>query len=169
MNETVTFAQIFTNGTFLAILGAALAVLLAGSGSAKGVGIAGEAASGLISENPERFGQAILLQALPGTQGIYGLLTAFMILNKIGLLSGHIVVSSLEGAALFASALPIAIVGYLSAIAQGRVSAAAIGIIAKKPEDLAKGITFAAMVETYAVLALLASILAINGIKIMGA
>ncbi|MDR0406128.1 MAG: V-type ATP synthase subunit K [Clostridiales bacterium] len=167
MNEvTVTFAQIFTNGTFLAILGAAAAVFLAGAGSAKGVGIAGEAASGLIAEEPERFGQAILLQALPGTQGIYGLLTAFMILNKIGLLSGNIAVSSAEGAMLLAAALPIAFVGYFSAIAQGRVSASAIGIIAKRPEDLAKGITFAAMVETYAVLALLASILAVNGITI---
>lgn len=165
----MTITEVITNGTFLAVLGAAVAVIFAGMGSAKGVGIVGEAASGLISENSERFGQAILLQALPGTQGIYGLLTAFMILSKIGLLTGTIVVSSLEGAALFAAALPIAIVGYFSAIAQGRVSAAAIGIIAKKPEDLAKGITFAAMVETYAVLALLASILAINGINIIGA
>ncbi len=164
----MTITQIITNGTFLAVLGAAFAVIFAGMGSAKGVGIAGEAASGLVSEDPDRFGQCLLLQALPGTQGIYGLLAAFMILNKIGLLSGNIAVSSLEGAALFAAALPIAIVGYFSAISQGRVSAAAIGIIAKKPEELAKGITFAAMVETYAVLALLASILAINGIPVLG-
>ncbi len=164
----MTFTEVITNGTFLAVLGAALAVIFAGMGSAKGVGIVGEAASGLISEDSDRFGQAILLQALPGTQGIYGLLTAFMILNKIGLLSGNIAVSSLEGLALLASAMPIAIVGYFSAISQGRVAASAIGIIAKKPEDLAKGITFAAMVETYAVLALLASILAINGLPVLG-
>lgn len=165
----MSISEVLTNGTFLAILGAAIAVILSGMGSAKGVGIAGEAASGLISENSDRFGQAILLQALPGTQGIYGLLTAFMILNKIGLLSGNVIVSPIEGMALLAAALPIALVGYFSAVAQGRVSAAAIGIIAKNPEDLAKGITFAAMVETYAVLALLASILAINGLNIIGA
>ena len=164
----MTFLEFITNGTFLAILGAAVAVIFSGMGSARGVGIVGEAASGLVAEEPNRFGPTLLLQALPGTQGIYGLLTAFMILNKIGLLSGNISVSSLEGAALFAAALPITVVGYFSAIFQGRVSAAAIEIIAKRPEELAKGITYAAMVETYAVLALLASILAINGLPVAG-
>lgn len=164
----MSFTEVLTNGTFLAVLGAVLAVILAGMGSAKGVGLVGEAASGLITEESDRFGQALLLQALPGTQGIYGVLTAFMILNKIGLLSGNVAVSSLEGAALLVAALPVAIVGYFSAIRQARVSAAAIEIIAKRPEDLAKGITFAAMVETYAVLALLASILAINGLPVLG-
>ena len=158
----------FTSGTLLAVLGAALAVVLAGMGSAKAVGLVGEAASGLIAEDSDRFGQAVLLQALPGTQGIYGLLTAFMILNKIGLLSGQVAVSPLEGLVLLGAALPVAIVGYFSAIKQGRVSAAAMEIIAKRPEDLAKGITFAAMVETYAVLALLASILVINGMPVLG-
>ena len=67
---------------------------------------------------------------------------------------------------LFSAALPIAFVGLLSAIAQGKTAAAGIGIVAKRPEELAKGITFAAMVETYAVLALLASILMIFGIQI---
>ncbi|MCK9478821.1 MAG: V-type ATP synthase subunit K [Firmicutes bacterium] len=162
------FVEILTNGTFLSVLGAVMAVIVSGMGSAKGVGLVGEAASGLITEESDRFGQALLLQALPGTQGIYGVLTAFMILNKIGLLSGNVAVSSFEGAALLIAALPVAIVGYFSAIRQARVSAAAIEIIAKRPEDLAKGITFAAMVETYAVLALLASILAINGLPVLG-
>ena len=161
-------SELFTNGTLLAITGAALAVVLAGMGSSRGVGLVGEAASGLIAEEPDRFGQAILLQALPGTQGIYGLLTAFMILNKIGLLSGKIAVSPVEGLMLLVGSLPVAIVGYYSAIKKGRVSAAAIEIIAKRPEDLAKGITFAAMVETYAVLSLLASILIINGLPVLG-
>ena len=148
-------------------MGAALAALLAGIGSAKGVGIAGEAASGLISENPDRFGQALLLQALPGTQGIYGLLIAFVMLNQLGLLGGEYQeLTLIQGFSYFFAAMPIAFVGLFSAIAQGRVAASAIGIIAKRPEDLAKGITFAAMVETYAVLALLTSILMIFfGIK----
>jgi V/A-type H+-transporting ATPase subunit K len=155
------------NGNVLAMIGAALAVFLAGSGSAKGVGIVGEAAAGLVTEDPSKFGQSLLLQALPGTQGIYGLLTAFVILNKIGIVGGATVeLSTVQGFLFLASGLPIGIVGYLSAIAQGRAAAAGIGIIAKRPEELAKGITFAAMVETYAVLALLASILMVFGIKI---
>lgn len=158
--------DLLLNGTFLAVLGAVLAVSLAGVGSAKGVGLVGEKAAGLITEDPDKFGQALILQLLPGTQGIYGLLTAFIILFNIGIIGGNPKdLTTVQGLQYFAAALPMAIVGYLSAIAQGRVSAAAIGIIAKKPEEMAKGITFAAMVETYAVLALLISILAIFGIK----
>jgi V/A-type H+-transporting ATPase subunit K len=159
--------EFFISGNFLALLGAAIAVIVAGIGSARSVGMVGEAAAGLITEEPERFGQALLLQALPGTQGIYGLLTAFVILNKIGIVGGAPVeVGTLEGLLLLASALPIAIVGYYSAIAQGRAAAAGISIIAKRPGELAKAITFAAMVETYAVLALLGSILMVFGINV---
>jgi V/A-type H+-transporting ATPase subunit K len=77
-------------GIALAILGAALAAGLAGAGSALGVGIAGQAASGVISEEPEKFGKALLLEALPGTQGIYGFLAAIMALQKVGLLGGTV-------------------------------------------------------------------------------
>lgn len=155
------------DGTVLAVIGAALAVILAGMGSAKGVGIVGQAAAGVVTEDPDKFGQTLLLQALPGTQGIYGLLTAFVILNKIGLIGGNPVELSLaQGGAFLFAALPIAIVGYFSAVAQGKVAAAGVGIVAKRPEELAKGITFAAMVETYAVLALLATILMVFGINV---
>jgi V/A-type H+-transporting ATPase subunit K len=155
------------NGNVLAMIGAAIAVLVAGLGSAKGVGMVGEAAAGLVTEEPEKFGQALLLQALPGTQGIYGLLTAFVILNRIGIVGGAAVeLTTAQGFLFFFAALPIAIVGYFSAVAQARAAVAGIGIIAKRPEELAKGITFSAMVETYAVLALLASILMVFGIAI---
>lgn len=70
------------------------------------------------------------------------------------------------GFLIFAAALPIAFVGFLSAIAQGKASAASMGIVAKRPEELAKGLTYPAMVETYAVLALLASILMLFGINV---
>jgi V/A-type H+-transporting ATPase subunit K len=156
-----------TQGQFLAVLGAALAVLLAGIGSAKGVGIAGEAAAGVVTEDPGKFGQTLLLQALPGTQGIYGLLTGFVIMQKIGLIGGNLAdISTESGLLILAAAMPIAFVGLFSAIAQGRAAAAGMGIVAKRPEELAKGITYAAMVETYAVLALLASILMIFGINV---
>lgn len=155
------------NGNALALIGAALAVGFAGSGSAKGIGIAGEAAAGLITEDPNKFGQALLLQALPGTQGIYGLLTAFVIMNKIGIVGGTLVeLTTPQGFLFLASALPIAIAGYYSGIYQGRAAAAGIGVIANRAEELGKAIIFAAMVETYAVLALLASILMIFGINI---
>ena len=84
--EATTFAQFFFNGNFLAVLGAALAVGLGGIGSAKGVGIAGEAAAGLIAEDPDKFGQTLILQALPGTQGIYGFLVGIMVMLNCGFL-----------------------------------------------------------------------------------
>ncbi len=161
------FVSTIFNGTFLAIIGAALAVFLPGMGSSKGTGLVGETASGLISEEPEKFGQALLLQVLPSTQGIYGFVAAFLILFKIGLVGGTPVdLSAVQGLQFLAASLPISIVGYVSALRQARVSAAAVGIIAKKPNELAKGITFAAIVETYAVLALLVSILIIFGIQV---
>ena len=150
------------NGTFLAILGAALAVFMPGIGSSRGTGLVGEAASGLTAEEPEKFGQALLLQVLPSTQGIYGFVAAFLILFKTGMIGGNPVpLTTVQGFQFLAASLPIAFAGYFSAISQGRVAAAAIGIIAKRPEELAKGITYAAIVETYAVLALLVSILII--------
>ncbi|MDD2573841.1 MAG: V-type ATP synthase subunit K [Bacillota bacterium] len=165
--EALELKFALTQGQFLSLMGAALAVLLAGIGSAIGVGIAGQAAAGVVTEDPSKFGQTLLLQALPGTQGIYGLLTGFVIMQKIGIIGGNIAeISTVNGLLIFAAAMPIAFVGLMSAIYQGKASAAGMGIVAKRPEELAKGITYAAMVETYAVLALLASILMIFGINI---
>ena len=159
--------EFLTNGTFLAILGAALAIIMAGVGSAKRVGLVGEAASGVVTEDPDKFGQALLLQALPGTQGIYGLLTGFLILNKIGIVGGTpVALTSEQGIMFLVAALPIAVVGLISAQAQGKAAAAGINLISKRPQELAKAITFAAMVETYAVLALLGSILMVFGINV---
>ncbi|HID15840.1 MAG TPA: V-type ATP synthase subunit K [Candidatus Atribacteria bacterium] len=155
-----------TLGIALALLGAAVAIGFAGAGSAWGIGIAGTVGAGVLSEDPNKFGQVLLLQALPGTQGIYGLLVGFWILMKIGFLGGTPVeVSVMQGLGVFFSALPIGIVGFVSAIFQGKAAAGSIGLIAQRPGETGKAIVLPAMVETYAVLALLASILLLNGIK----
>ena len=151
----------------LALLGAALAAGLAGSGSAIGVGIAGESGAGVMTEDPGKFGLVLLLQALPGTQGIYGLLTAFLAILKVGLLGGGgVSVSLWQGLGILFACLPIAIAGYYSGIAQGKTSASCIQMIAKRPEETGKAVILPAMVETYAVLALLMSVILLNGIKI---
>ena len=141
-------------GLVLAILGAALAALLAGIGSAKGVGLVGEAAAGVVSVDP-------------GTQGLYGLLTAILMLSRIGVIGGNAAeLTTAQGWMFLIAALPIAIVGLISAIFQGKTAAAGVSITAKKPEHNGKGIIMAAMVETYAILALLVSILLIYNIAI---
>lgn len=160
-----TFGTLFTNGNFYAYLGVALAVGLCGIGSAKGVGLVGQASSGVLSEEPERFGQCLVLQALPGTQGIYGFLIGFIIMLNSGMMSGDVQLSVGTGAYILAASLPIALVGLLSGIAQGKVAAAGVNIIAKKPDQLSKAMVSAALVETYAILAFLISMLLIFNIK----
>lgn len=154
-------------GIVYALLGAAAAVFLAGAGSAIGVGIAGQAASGVVTEDPSKFAKVLIMQLLPGTQGIYGLLVGFITLSKIGLLGGGMAeVSTATGLLILAACLPIGIVGLISGIYQGKTSAAAIGIVARKPEQFGKAMLFPAMVETYAILALLISILATTAITL---
>lgn len=154
-------------GLTLAIAGAVCAALFAGIGSARAVGLVGEAAAGVVSVDPSKFSKALILQLLPGTQGLYGLLIAILLLSRIGVLGGNAAdLTTMQGWMFLAASLPIAIVGYFSAIAQGRAAVAGIGITAKKPEHNGKAIIMAAMVETYAILALLVSILLIYNINI---
>lgn len=147
------------SGNVMALIGAAVASL-AGIGSAMGVGIAGQAANGVLAEDPKKFGKTLILQALPGTQGIYGLIVTFLIFIRIGLLGGNMMnLTMSQGLYVFASALPICLVGIWSGIAQGKAAAAGIMLLGKRPEQMAKGIIYAAMVETYAIFALLVSLL----------
>ncbi|MCI8834839.1 MAG: V-type ATP synthase subunit K [Ruminococcus sp.] len=154
-------------GIVYALLGAASAVFLAGAGSALGVGIAGQAASGVVSEDPSKFAKVLIMQLLPGTQGIYGLLVGFLTLSKIGIIGGGALdISTSTGLLILAACLPIGIVGLISGKSQGKTAAASIGIVAKKPDQFGKAMLFPAMVETYAILALLISILAVSGIQV---
>ena len=149
------------NGSMLfAILGMVFATGLAGIGSAKGVGFTGEAAAALTTEQPEKFGQSLILMLMPGTQGLYGFVISFMI---YGQLSSALTLKA--GLVLLGAALPVALTGLLSAIYQGRVAAAGIQILAKKPEHATKGIIYAAMVETYAILGFVISFLLILNIQ----
>lgn len=151
-------------GLFFALLGAASSTFLAGTGSAIGVGKAGIAAAGAIVEDPSKFGKVLIFQLLPATQGIYGLLVSFLILTNIGILGGTTDISLLKGLLYFAASLPIGFSGLFSAIHQGKCSVAGIGTISKKPELFGKAILLPAMVETYAILALLVSMLAVFNI-----
>lgn len=156
-----------TNGLVLAIIGAALAALLAGIGSAKGVSLVGEAASGVVSVDPSKFSKVLVLELLPGTQGLYGLIAAMFILLRTGVLGGSAAELTLQqGLGFLAASLPIAVVGLISGIMQGRTAAAGVSITAKKPDHNGKAIIMAAMVETYAILALLISVLMILNISV---
>ncbi|MBU0630106.1 MAG: V-type ATP synthase subunit K [Candidatus Margulisbacteria bacterium] len=153
-------------GLALALFGAAIAALFGAIGSAWGISIAAEASGGVLSEDPEKFGKVLVLLALPGTQGFYGFLGAFYIMLKIFIVGGSAPISLSAGLQLLASGIPVGLAGFFSAYFQGRASASSIYFIAKRPDELGKAIILPAMVETYAVLGLLATILMVSWIKI---
>ena len=156
-----------TVGQILALVGAAIAVILSGMGSSKGVGMAGETAAGVASENPDVSSKLLVLQLLPATQGIYGFLIAVIVLINVGVLGGAIKAVTLEqGIAYLVACLPVALVGYYSAIRQAKVSMAGMLMTGQRAELSGKGVTMAVMVETYAVFALLVSFLMVNAIAL---
>lgn len=154
-------------GLALAILGSAFAVIFGGIGSAIGIGLVGQASSGVMSEDPEKFGSLLILVALPGTQGIYGFLSAFLVILKLGLTGEAVVtLTTFQGLQIFMTCLPIAFTGLISGIHQGKVCAAGVYMVAKQPKDMMKPVILAALVETYAVLGLLITIILLNGIQL---
>ena len=147
-------------GLALALLGAGLAAVLPGIGSAKGTGIAGEAGTGLLCQDPSKFGKVMILQVIPGTQGLYGLVVWFFAIFSMGLLGGELPQMTIaQGCQYLFACLPMALGGLFSAIAQGRVAAGSINILAKKPDDWSKGLILCGIVEFYAILSLLCSMI----------
>jgi V/A-type H+-transporting ATPase subunit K len=147
-------------GTTLAFVGAGLAAFLAGIGSAIGIGIAGRSATGVLSEKPERYGQMFIMVVLPGTQGLYGFLVAFLVMLNMNFFGdgGVPEISVKLGWQILAACLPVAFAGLVSAIHQGKVCSGGILMAAKRPEMAFKaGVIYAVMVELYAMLGLVVS------------
>ena len=151
-------------GNAFALLGATLAAALACIGSAKGTGLTGEAGAGLVSEDPSKSGKVMILQVIPGTQGLYGFVIFFLAFQKISGAASALTVA--QGMQILAACLPIGLGGLLSAISQGKVAAASINMLAKKTDDWSKGMIMCIVVEFYAILCLLASFLMLNAIAI---
>jgi V/A-type H+-transporting ATPase subunit K len=153
MENWITF--FYENGGLIfAALGVATATICGGIGSTIGVGMTSEAAAGLTAEQPEKFGQALILELLSATQGLYGFVISFMIFLQI---TGDI--SFQRGLFLFVASLPIAFTAIACGKWQGRAACAAMQILAKKPEHVTKGIIYVAMMETYGILGFVISFL----------
>ena len=139
---------------------------MGGSEGGKGGHVGGQVGAVVVTADPSKFCRVLVLLILPGTQGLYGFLAAILVLLQVGIIGGsYEPISLARGLLYFAACLPIAIVGYFSAIAQGKAAAAGVSIVAKKPDQSGKAITLAVMVETYAVLALLVSLLSIISVS----
>lgn len=151
-------------GSVFAIIGAALATAIAGIGSIKGVAGAGQAALGVLREDSSKFGKMLPLMLLPGTQGLYGFIVGFLIMSSSGVLGGDFSLSLAQGMMYAAAALPIAISGWLSGIAQGKAAVAAISLVAKDESSFSKGMVAVTLVEIYALLGFIVSLLTVLAI-----
>jgi len=141
-------------GKVIAILGLALCMVFCGFGSALALFKTGSSAAGVIGEDPKKFSKVFVLAVLPATQGIYGFVVAL-----IGIGNVDMVTDIPSGLAVLMATLPITIVGCISAYFQGKTSCSSILAVAKEESVAGKMILFPAMVETYAILALVISIM----------
>ena len=149
-------------GIAVAFLGASMAVGLSCAGSARGCGIAGEAGAGLLTERPNAFGKVLILQILPGTLGLFGLVVWFFALIQMGVFGGAVnplALSVADGMRVACACMPVAIGCFIAGPAMGRVAATALSLMAANPKEWGKGILLCVTVEFYAILFLLASFL----------
>ena len=149
-------------GVGWAVLGGMAAVMFGCIGSAIGIRIACSQAAGVLSEKPELFGKLLVLMALPGTQGFYGFICAIFIamkINLIGSIDQAVKLAPPIGIALLFVGVCVGLVEFISAVQQGMTSAASINLVGKRAEEGGRAILFPALVETYAVVALLTGIL----------
>ena len=161
---------IFSSGMVYALIGAAAAVILSGIGSAVGIGYTASASAGVMTEDPRNFGKYLILVALPGTQGIYGFVAAFLVIMRLGLLNpdtAQAVIANMttgQGLQVLYACLPIAFAGLVSAIHQGKVCTAGVALTAKQPAESGKALVFGVFVEFYAVLGLIITIFLLQAV-----
>jgi V/A-type H+-transporting ATPase subunit K len=150
---------VVTPGLALALIGAGTAVGMAAVGSGIGVGIAGATGAGVAAVRPEKFGKALVFQAVPQTQGIYGLLVAILILLSTGIIGGTgEEISVASGLAALGAGIAAGISG-LSAIGQGIAASSGIAATAQRDEALGRSLVFSVIPETQAIYGLLVAIL----------
>lgn len=150
-------------GSFWVVLGAAVAVIFSGIGSAIGVGRAGQAASGLLSKDPSKFGSTLILQLLPATQGLYGFVVGFILFMQ----TNGMPLTTVQGMTYFALCLPVGFVGLASAIMQGMVAIGGINLIGKQDKQFGKAMTMAVLVEIFAIFAFIISFIGILTLQII--
>ncbi|MCF8219124.1 MAG: V-type ATP synthase subunit K [Bacteroidales bacterium] len=151
----------------LAYVGLALMIALPGIGSAIGVSKGGNATIGALKKNEEAFGSYMLLSALPGTQGLYGFAGFFIINNTISQYvneAGEMMLTMYQGTAIFGAGVALGLVGLLSGMQQGGVSANGISGIGSGYDVFGKTMVLAVFPELYAIVAFAATFLISTGL-----
>lgn len=158
--------EFFTPAVFV-FVGAIISALFGFIGSTLGMGYAGRASSAVLAERPELFGKIMIMAALPGSQGIYGFVGAFLILNASGLMGGgETVLTMAQGVQFLLVGIPIGLSGLFSGMFQGSVAASGIATIAKDDSLSGKAIILAALVETWAIFGLLIGFILLGAINV---
>ena len=147
-------------GLVFALLGMALVVIIPGYNSGVGVGMVGEATTGLLMDEPEKFGKSLILQMMPASQGLYGFVIAIMTLSRL-----RVDMGLQEGLYILVACVPMTIVGGPTALAQARVAVAGVQLLARNEDEMTKNVIYAVMVETYALLAFVSSIILLNQVN----
>jgi len=154
-------------GLVWSIAGAIIVMTISGTGSSIGVAYAGQAAAGVVTEDPNKFGLMIPLVGISGTQGFYGFLIGFLVLNKLNLLGGALKMPTIaQGIQIFSICTFVSVVEAISAIYQGKVSVASVGVVAKRPGEAGKALVLPIFVEIYAILGLAAGFLLLQGVRV---
>lgn len=153
------------SGVDWALLGGGVAAILGGMGSAIGITVASATVSGIVTEDGEKFGKLLPIAAMPSTQGIYGFIAAVLVLIFFSLLGGESTLTGPQGFSVFLACMPVVFLCPISAIYQGKTGAAAAGIVARRSEDSGKALIFPALVETYAVLSLIVTVLMLTALQ----
>ena len=148
-----------TTGSVIGIIGIALCVLLCGIGSALGLYKTGSAAAGVLGENPKKFGKVLVLVLLPATQGIYGFIIGIIASGNIAALE-----TVEQGWSLLGAVMPMAISGLITGIFQGKSAVNCIYAVGKQDSLGGKLIIYPAMIEFYAILGLIISIMVVPAV-----
>ncbi|MCM1043571.1 MAG: V-type ATP synthase subunit K [Corallococcus sp.] len=160
------------SGLTIAIIGLAICAITCGVGSAFGLKFTGSASAGVLAEDPSKASKITLLTLLPATQGLYGFAITLIGLFMNVLPAAPTAATTAEQAAValsqgwsvFGAVMPMAILGLFSAILQGKTSATTIMAVGKKPEISGKAFLYPAMIEFYAILGLVASIMILSNL-----
>lgn len=154
-----------TQGDVIALIGAAIAVLMTGMGAARGMRLVQEAAAGMVTEQPHKFGKTLILQLIPSSAALYGFVVGFLILTNTILRDAEEVGYTLmEGLMILAVCLPIGVVGYYVTIAQAKVCTAGVRMIGKREELAGRAITMAVFAELFTLFSLIVAVISLFSI-----
>lgn len=144
-------------GYTIALIGIAACVLLCGIGSCIGLYKTSSAAAGVLGEDPKKFGKVMVLVLLPATQGIYGFIIGIIASGAV-----NAAMTTAQGWAIFSAMLPMTISGFVSAWFQGKSAVNCIYAVGKQESLSGKMIVYPGMIEFYAILGLIISIMLVG-------